>query len=39
MKINSSIIAELALALCVAAPSWVNAQQRCPGPQTFFFGS
>ena len=38
MKENSSIIAELALAACVAfvaLPSWVGAA--CPGAQTYFF--
>lgn len=38
MKGNSSIIAELALAACVAfvaLPSWVGAA--CPGAQTYFF--
>jgi hypothetical protein len=35
MKGNSSIIAELVLAACVALPSWVGAA--CPGAQTYFF--
>jgi hypothetical protein len=35
MKANLSIVAELALAACVALPSWVEAA--CPGPQTYFF--
>ena len=35
MKANSSIIAELALAACLAFPSWVGAA--CPGAQTYFF--
>ena len=35
MRVKSSFIAQLALAACLALPSWVSAA--CPGAQTYFF--